>query len=128
MNKTIKERKPNVRLTFFLAQREGFEPSVLLWEHTRFRVVRVRPLRHLCTTLYNFTILREICQSFGQIFYQECCQNTDNDSRQNTEQAHKRQLDIERLRLHQQYRDACTGNIAQNCPRHANRYKADLRI
>lgn len=41
-----------------LAQRKGFEPLVLLWEYTRFRVVRVRPLRHLC--IRRFARLRFI--------------------------------------------------------------------
>ena len=58
-----------------MAQRVGFEPTVLLWEHTRFRVVRVRPLRHLCIrrnftlTFYYYILLFIICQSFGQVFY-----------------------------------------------------------
>ena len=64
-----------VQTRLLLAQRKGFEPLVLLWEYTRFRVVRVRPLRHLCVrrfyalTFYYYIPLFIICQSFRQMFY-----------------------------------------------------------
>ena len=110
-----------------MAQRKGFEPLVLLWEHTRFRVVRVRPLRHLCITFSYCTILICFCQSFRQVFYQKSRQNSDYDTREHAERADKRQLHIQRRRFHDQRRKAGACNVAEHSPRHADRNDADPR-
>lgn len=117
----------SVQTLSLLAQRKGFEPLVLLWEHTRFRVVRVRPLRHLCITFSYYTILICFCQSFRQVFYQKSRQNSDYDTREHAERADERELYIKRFCLHQQDSDGSPCDVAENSPRYAHGHEADLR-
>ena len=48
------------------AEREGFEPSVPRWGHTRFPGEPVRPLRHLSKKVGKYTSIMRHSQSTSQ--------------------------------------------------------------
>ena len=76
---------------------------------------------------WYFTTLFLLCQSFGQIFYQEYGQNADDDPRANTENTDGGKLYKQRRRIHQPNADRRTRNVAQNRACDADCDKADFR-